>query len=149
MLCVVIYVDKSLFLPHSWARTNEVVNTVAHHIGGLVGAVEAEVLGHCLLLLGGLAHLLHGWMDRHTDTHTVTFTVQLIKQNLTDPHIQLQWLSLWHDMFLKKHALNVNNINSTWKEQCYIFYAYNVQFYETVYLLCGTFFVEMCRGVTV
>ena len=38
---------------------------MAHHVGGLGGAVETEVLGHRLLLLGGLAHLLQG----HTNTH--------------------------------------------------------------------------------
>ena len=41
------------------ALTDEVVHPVAHHVGGLGGAVEAEVLGHRLLLLGGLTHLLH------------------------------------------------------------------------------------------
>ena len=51
--------------------TDEVVHPVAHHVGGLGGAVEAEVLGHRLLLLGGLAHLLK---HTHTCTHTHTVT---------------------------------------------------------------------------
>lgn len=38
--------------------TDEVVDSVSHHVGGLGGAVEAEVLGHGLFLLGGLTHLL-------------------------------------------------------------------------------------------
>lgn len=39
------------------APTDEVVHPVAQHVGGLGGTVEAEVLGHGLLLRG-LAHLL-------------------------------------------------------------------------------------------
>lgn len=38
--------------------TNEVVDSVAHHVCRLGGAVKPKVLGHRLLLLGGFTHLL-------------------------------------------------------------------------------------------
>lgn len=45
---------------HKHTLTGEVVNSVPHHVCRLGRAVESEVLGHRLLLLGGLTHLLQG-----------------------------------------------------------------------------------------
>lgn len=53
-LCV-LQTEATDFRPE---LTNEVVDSVAHHVCRLGGAVKPKVLGHRLLLLGGLAHLL-------------------------------------------------------------------------------------------
>lgn len=58
---------------HNWVLTNKIVNSVAHHVCGLGGAVEPEVFGHCLLLLGGLAHLLQD-TGKHRDESPPTKT---------------------------------------------------------------------------
>ncbi len=40
------------------ALTDKVIHSMSHHVGGFVGAVKAQVLGHCLLLLGRFTDLL-------------------------------------------------------------------------------------------
>ena len=71
--------------------TDEVVHPVAHHVGGLGGAVEAEVLGHCLLLLGWLTHLL-----KHTHTHTCTHTQLHRAYHIEHTYHTPHWK--WHTM---------------------------------------------------
>lgn len=52
--------------PAAGKLTDKVVDPVAHHVGGLGGAVEPEVFGHSLLLLGRLTHLLQGNVRTHS-----------------------------------------------------------------------------------
>lgn len=67
--CLGVLYFACCFTSHSWTLTNKIVDSVAHHVCGLGGAVEPEVFGHRLLLLGRLAHLLQG-TGKHTDKHT-------------------------------------------------------------------------------
>lgn len=63
--CLGVLYFACCFTSHSWTLTNKIVDSVAHHVCGLGGAVEPEVFGHRLLLLGRLAHLLQG-TGKHT-----------------------------------------------------------------------------------
>jgi len=56
------------------ALTNEVVDSVAHHGGGLGRAVEPDVLGHRLLLLGGVADLLQDQTGKQMKIHAPNYS---------------------------------------------------------------------------
>lgn len=76
---------------HKLRLTNKVVNPVTHHVGGLGGAVEAEVLGCCLLLLGEFTHFLQGPKKPSRLIPRITHTAHTLLQYPG----QLLWPATW------------------------------------------------------